>query len=118
MDFLLAVEPELAEAVYWATADLLNLEVDLLFFDTPSAYFELDEPDPAHDGETGFRSYGRSKDHRPDLPRSSSASPSPAPGFRSGSASGLATGTTTSSSARSRTSCAPGSSPGSSGSPT
>ena len=69
MDFLLAVEPELAEAVYWATADLLNLEVDLLFFDTTSAYFELDEPDPAHDGETGFRSYGRSKDHRPDLPQ-------------------------------------------------
>jgi len=36
MDFLLEVEPELAEAVYWATADLLNLEVDLLFFDYPA----------------------------------------------------------------------------------
>jgi len=46
MDFLLEVEAELAEAVYWATADLLNLEVDLLFFDTTSTYFEIDEPDP------------------------------------------------------------------------
>jgi hypothetical protein len=35
MDWLLAVEPELAERVYWAVADLLNLEVDLLFFGAP-----------------------------------------------------------------------------------
>jgi Transposase DDE domain len=69
MDFLLEVEPELAEAVYWATADLLNLEVDLLFFDTTSSYFELDEPDQGGEGEAGFRSLGRSKDHRPDLPQ-------------------------------------------------
>ena len=69
MDFLLAVEPELAEAVYWATADLLNLEVDLLFFDTTSAYFELDEPDEGAEGAAGFRSLGLSKDHRPDLPQ-------------------------------------------------
>ena len=69
MDFLLEVEPELAEAVYWATADLLNLEVDLLFFDTTSSYFELDEPDAGANGEAGFRSRGLSKDHRPDLPQ-------------------------------------------------
>jgi hypothetical protein len=37
MDWLLEVEDELAEAVYFATADLLNLEVDLLFFDTTSS---------------------------------------------------------------------------------
>jgi hypothetical protein len=36
MDWLLEVEDELAEAVYFATADLLNLEVDLLFFDYPA----------------------------------------------------------------------------------
>ena len=47
MDWLLEVEAELAERVYWAVADLLNLEVDLLFFDTTSTYFEIDEPDPA-----------------------------------------------------------------------
>jgi transposase len=69
MDFLLEVEPELAEAVYWATADLLNLEVDLLFFDTTSSYFEIDEPDTAVAGGTGFRVLGTSKDDRDDLPQ-------------------------------------------------
>ena len=69
MDFLLEVEPELVEAVYWATADLLNLEVDLRFFDTTSSYFEIDEPDAGAEGEAGFRSLGKSKDHRDDLPQ-------------------------------------------------
>ncbi len=69
MDFLLEVEGALAEAVYWATADLLNLEVDLLFFDTTSTYFELDEQDQGSEGEAGFRGLGHSKDHRPDLPQ-------------------------------------------------
>ena len=39
MDWLLQAEPVLARDVYAATADLLNLEVDLLFFDTTSTYF-------------------------------------------------------------------------------
>ena len=58
------------EAVFFAAADLLNLEVDLLFFDTTSTYFERDSPDSASDGEAApFRCYGHSKDHRPDLPQ-------------------------------------------------
>lgn len=95
MDWLLAIEPELAKEVYFATAHLLNLEVDLLFFDTTSTYFEIgeaDEPvardhrglpvetDNATDNETtadstdaagvdGFRVFGKSKDHREDLPQ-------------------------------------------------
>jgi hypothetical protein len=70
MDWLLEVEAELAEAVYWSTADLLNLEVDLLFFDTTSTYFETETADDPAEGETvGFRTYGHSKDHRPDLPQ-------------------------------------------------
>ena len=70
MDWLLEVEADLAEAVYWAVADLLNLEVDLLFFDTTSTYFEIEAPDAPGAGETvGFRSFGHSKDHRPDLPQ-------------------------------------------------
>ncbi len=71
MDWLLAIEPELAEQVYWATANLLNLEVDLLFFDTTSTYFETEAADPPSDGApAGFRAYsGHSKDHRPDLPQ-------------------------------------------------
>src|SRR5664279_5526386 len=43
MDWLLEVRDELCEAVYFATADLLNLEVDLLFFDTTSTYFEREQ---------------------------------------------------------------------------
>ena len=70
MDWLVEVEAELTESVYWAVADLLNLEVDLLFFDTTSTYFEIDQPDQPAEGETvGFRTRGHSKDHRPDLPQ-------------------------------------------------
>ncbi len=71
MDWLLEIEAELAEQVYWATANLLNLEVDLLFFDTTSTYFETEAADPPSDGApAGFRAYnGHSKDHRPDLPQ-------------------------------------------------
>src|SRR5215207_3387745 len=74
MDWLLEIEAELAEQVYWATADLLNLEVDLLFFDTSSTYFERDEADAETVDEDGvarppFRAFGHSKDHREDLPQ-------------------------------------------------
>lgn len=70
MDWLLGVEGPVAEAVFWSTATLLDLEVDLLFFDTTSSYFETDEADPPSEGAPkGFRTYGHSKDHRPDLPQ-------------------------------------------------
>ncbi len=68
MDLLIDADTEakVQEAVFFACADLLNLEVDLLFFDTTSTYFERDT---AEDGEDAFRVYGHSKDHRPDLPQ-------------------------------------------------
>ncbi len=90
MDWLHEVTPALEREVFWQLASLLDLEVDLLFFDTTSTYFELDEPDEPvardergqvlpetetengdGDGEkpAGFRSYGKSKDHRDDLPQ-------------------------------------------------
>jgi len=97
MDWLHDVAPELERQVFGQVANLLNLEVDLLFFDTTSTYFELDEPDEpiARDGRgrvkaadacadsdkgqdeqdeeqgstIGFRTYGKSKDHRGDLPQ-------------------------------------------------
>jgi Transposase DDE domain len=74
MDWLLEIEAQLAEQVYWATADLLNLEVDLLFFDTTSTYFERDEADPESVDDDGaarppFRTFGHSKDARDDLPQ-------------------------------------------------
>jgi transposase len=71
MDLLVDADAQakLQEAVFFATADLLNLEVDLLFFDTTSTYFERDQPDQADDDGPAFRVYGNSKDHRPDLPQ-------------------------------------------------
>ena len=68
MDLLIDADTEarVQEAVFFASADLLNLEVDLLFFDTTSTYFERDI---AEDGEDAFRVYGHSKDHRDDLPQ-------------------------------------------------
>jgi hypothetical protein len=91
MDWLLEIQAALEKEVFHQVANLLNLEVDLLFFDTTSTYFELDEADApverderghplppladAGSGEggksssAGFRTYGKSKDHRDDLPQ-------------------------------------------------
>ncbi len=64
MDFLLEQKELIQKEVFFATADLLNLEVDLLFFDTTTTYVERDEED-----EEGLRRYGHSKDKRSDLPQ-------------------------------------------------
>jgi transposase len=71
MDLLVGADAtaRVQEAVFFAVANLLNLEVDVLLFDTTSTYFETDTPDTAADGRPGFRRYGHSKDHRPDLPQ-------------------------------------------------
>ena len=86
MDWLLEIKDALEREVFWQVASLLDLEVDLLFFDTTSTYFERDEPDApvardergtaladtsGGDGATkaGFRTDGKSKDHRDDLPQ-------------------------------------------------
>jgi len=68
MDLLVEADAQaqVQEAVFFAVADLLNLEVDLLFFDTTSTYFERDTQET---GEEAFRVYGHSKDHRDDLPQ-------------------------------------------------
>jgi transposase len=59
MDVLVDAEAELKRRVFERVAHLLNLEVDLLFFDTTSTYFEIESED-------GFRRRGHSKDSRPD----------------------------------------------------
>ena len=64
MDFLLEHGEEIQKEVFFATADLFHLEVDLLFFDTTSIYVGKDEEDAE-----GMRKYGHSKDKRPDLPQ-------------------------------------------------
>src|SRR6266540_216211 len=62
-------EAKVQEAVFFACADLLNLEVDLLFFDTTSTYFEAEADGQGEAGQAPFRALGHSKDHRPDLPQ-------------------------------------------------
>src|SRR5215204_3021430 len=80
MDFLLDCSERVQESVFFSVASLLNLEVDVVFFDTTSSYFEVDVDDPIDDddGEDGdapasasdeLRRLGHSKDHRPDLPQ-------------------------------------------------
>ena len=64
MDVLLEHRDLIHKEVFFSVADLLNLEVDLLFFDTTSTYIERDEED-----EEGLIRYGHSKDSRPDLPQ-------------------------------------------------
>jgi hypothetical protein len=68
MDLLVTADAQarVQEAVFFAAAHLLNLEVDLLFFDTTSTFFERDDQES---GPGAFRVYGHSKDHRPDLPQ-------------------------------------------------
>ena len=85
MDWLLEIRGPLERAVFEAAAEVLGLEIDLLFFDTTSTYFVTEEADapvardqrgnPVPDGEggevrtAGFRTWGKSKDHRDDLPQ-------------------------------------------------
>ena len=120
MDWLHDVRERLEAGVFAQVANLLNLEVDLLFFDTTSTYFELENadepvardehghvlPDTSTGGQdgvrqdgvrqdgvrqdgvrqdgvrqdgvrqdgvrqdgVGFRTYGKSKDSRDDLPQ-------------------------------------------------
>jgi transposase len=68
MDLLVDADTQgrVQESVFFAVANLLNLEVDLLFFDTTSTYFERDDEEGGGDA---FRRFGHSKDHRPDLPQ-------------------------------------------------
>jgi hypothetical protein len=90
MDFLLAALPEIVERIFSTTANLLNLSCDIIFVDTSSTYFELDEdagevdlesaranevkvplgPDDPGPTEQATRQFNKnSKDHRPDLPQ-------------------------------------------------
>ena len=86
MDWLLQIREQLEKQVFDRASEVLGPEVDLLFFDTTSTYFVTEEADapvardqqgrPVPDGtgdgegrEAGFRTRGKSKDHRDDLPQ-------------------------------------------------
>lgn len=62
MDVLLQHQEKFEQELYWAVADLLHLEVDLLFFDTTTTYFETE-------AASDIKKRGYSKDKRPDLPQ-------------------------------------------------
>jgi len=62
MDYLLEHQEKLEKEIFWSVSTLLNLEVDLLFFDTTSTYFETEEL-------SDLKKRGYSKDKRADLPQ-------------------------------------------------
>lgn len=74
MDFLEEHKPEIEKAVYFKVADLMNVDVDLIFYDTTSLHFEIDDED-AHPERKDGRAYpplrqrGYSKNGRDDAPQ-------------------------------------------------
>ena len=85
MDFLLGALGQVGEQIFASVAHLLNLDVSIVFVDTTSTYWEVDGADQLADlaedpsgnddaedrspTESATRTWGNSKDHRPDLPQ-------------------------------------------------
>jgi Transposase DDE domain len=81
MDFLLAALEEIAAEIFYSVAHLLNLDVDIVFVDTTSTYWEMEvaaelaevageeEDADSLPEEEGARLFGHSKDYRDDLPQ-------------------------------------------------
>jgi hypothetical protein len=90
MDWLPEISGALEQEIFGKVSDLLDLEVDLLFLDTTSTCFQTEEADApvardrhgnaaggkgADSGDAeearaaGFRTFGKSRDYRDDLPQ-------------------------------------------------
>jgi len=82
MDFLLDALAEIAAEVFAAVAHLLNLDLDIVFVDITSTYFDVESADKlaelqddvaddegTNPAEAAVRAFGHSKDHRDDLPQ-------------------------------------------------
>jgi len=83
MDFLEANKETIEQAIFFRLSDLLNLDVDLIFYDTTSLHFEIDEEDSGSGPEdlvpgsqiSGGKMYpaprkrGYSKNGRSDAPQ-------------------------------------------------
>jgi transposase len=67
MDFLLEASENIQHDVFFSVANVFNLEVDLLFLDTTTTYFEIDGEDEDTDEQDGFRKRGHGKDNHPEL---------------------------------------------------
>lgn len=76
MDFFEEHKEEVEREIYFKMADLLDADVDLIFYDTTSLHFEIDEEDEGEDAERWGQSYsgtlrkrGYSKNGRSDAPQ-------------------------------------------------
>ncbi len=63
LDFLHQYAEQVEEAIFYHVANLFNLEVDLIFYDTTTASFHTDlVEDPKEDSNASIRQYGHSKE--------------------------------------------------------
>jgi transposase len=78
MDFLERHKEPIEQAIYFRLADLLNVDVDLIFYDTTSLHFEIDEEDEGlsysnvlagRQPYQALRKRGYSKNGRGDAPQ-------------------------------------------------
>ena len=74
MDLLEENKAEVEKAIFFKMADLMNADVDLIFYDTTSLHFEVDEEDETaleRDGRQHepLRKRGHSKNGRSDAPQ-------------------------------------------------
>lgn len=77
MDVLAKRADEVEEAAFWKLADLFSLDVDVIFFDTTTTYFEIDQEDGEYEPEPeqprvtqgARRKRGNSKDKRGSNPQ-------------------------------------------------
>src|SRR5689334_14890004 len=74
LDFLAVWSDEIERNVFLRSADLLRLDVDLIFYDTTTAYFEIDEPDEHCELWGGrlfapLRQWGHNKEGRDNQPQ-------------------------------------------------
>ena len=74
LDFLETHSADIEREVFFRTADLFRADVDLVFWDTTSVYFEIDDEDEAEQTRRGrplppLRKRGHSKDRRDGDPQ-------------------------------------------------
>lgn len=74
MDFFEKHKAEVEKAIYFKMADLMNADVDLIFYDTTSLHFEVDQEDESESKNLDttyepLRRRGHSKNGRTDAPQ-------------------------------------------------
>ena len=70
MDFLIEADAALQQAVFFSAADLLNLRVDLILYDTTSSYFEMEDDDVARaERQQAWDAFDKGEGPKPLAPR-------------------------------------------------